>query len=211
MIKKVLICLLTIFCLSSNIAYCEEYKESPESKFNININLLQFVLTGGIAKGLFPLVYLPFIFDINYYFSKDTDFNIGLVYRYENYFDEYIKLHPALSIWHNHHEVFISVGAKHYFNSRQEGYFADIKGGLGTATSPLYNEFSLIINPDFGYTKVLSPTPFRLSYGGGIIFNLPIYQNSKTDYAPKWDNLTFIGYIVHRFIPVLNFSVGYDF
>lgn len=181
----------------------------PEAHLSASLNLLQLQLIALPAIMLpTPITYLPFYIDITSPAGPGWDMNLGLTYRYENY-----HLPPGTFIWQDQHELFITVGPRVYLNDtgRHEGWFWSLKTGPGLATSPSYRELSWVFQGDIGQVQHFGVPGMTLTTGFGLLLNLPLHMESQFSYSPSWDNLSFVGYLMHRIIPIFNVSLGYAF
>lgn len=199
-------------------ATSEEIKNSP--KFSITYNALEtttFFIAGRAVKD--PLIYLPFHFDGNFYYSDSLSINTNIIYRYESYNDrgplyaESGKVR-AKQIWTHFNELFLLTGPRFSLqNTGLLGFYVSLRAGLGAGFSPQYFNLSALISPELGYTfSFKNATHFNLTLAAGFLFNLPFYET--IDFAVLWSknymHINALQLLVHTAIPVLTVGIGFN-
>ena len=205
-------------CAHAPASFSYDY-EKPT--FSLSINILEtaaFVALNKlvVAKKEPNLTYLPFHLDGNIVIDDFLAINVGLVYRYENYHDNGPLRSDdgrlrAKKIWTNFHDIFVLAGTRFsIFSTGLDGFYASLKGGLGTSFSPEYFGLSLLLQPELGYTFVFGNPGFHLHLGLGVLGNLPVYET--LDFAVPWKkNHRSYGAMhtfVHSLVPILNLGLG---
>lgn len=172
-----------------------------------------------LAKQEPDLIFLPFHFDGHMRVSDKMGVSFGFVYRFESYQDKGPLYSESSAVrmkkvWTNYHEIFLLAGPRFSFvETGLDGFYFSMKGGIGTAFSPVYVNLSLLAQPEIGYAFSFGQPGFRLELGLGILANLPFYET--LDFAVPWKtnrtNFNMLGFVVHQAIPIVNVGVGVAF
>jgi hypothetical protein len=118
-------------------------------------------------------------------------------YRHENYA-------KSFKPWNDYHEVFLMAGPRLSMAGRGlSGPFLSAQLGGGYAASPApYQAVSLVVQPEVGYAFGCSAGGFCASLGLGVLINMPLIEEPRIRYST-------IGYLVHRFVPVVDVRLGF--
>lgn len=208
--KRWLFLVWLVFCLS---AFADQ-----KPKVLVSYNALEtigFVVSSQLVKK--KPIYLPFHFDA-FMKHKTSILSLGLIYRFETYGDngpllsDQGRVRPTF-IWTNHHEVFLLAGRRFNFGHQElDGFYASLRGGLGFAVSPKYFNFSVLAEPQIGYSMNFNTPGFSLNFGLGVLLNLPFYEN--IGFAVLWDKnyqqINALQIIVHQAVPIINVGLGFN-
>ncbi len=185
---------------------------APQQKWTISANL---AVTAAFLVGKsildWPITFIPVHLDGSYSFNKNWALAFGAVYRYENYGKE-IKNEfgkgKLSELWTNYHELFLMAGPRYsFFSTSNQGLYAAFKAGLGGAVSSGGYAFSAVMQPEIGYALVFGEeTAFFLDFALGTLLNLPLIERPRLGY-----DLSGIGWLVHRTIPIIRVGIGIAF
>lgn len=206
------------FMLAMSAFGAQAIEKTPKFSFTYNAaETAGFLIANQFYE---DVTYLPFHFNAHVRLNNSMDLSLGLVYRYENYGDqgELYRTFPdgkmlnAGAIWTNYHEIFLLAGPRFNFQKSMAGFYATIRAGSGIAISPKYFSFSLLAEPELGYTFNFGTPGFTLNLGLGVLLNLPVYET--VDFMVPWSKdyvgMSPLGVVVHQAIPVINVGLGFN-
>jgi hypothetical protein len=191
--KIILLSLFTAIYLQNLFSQNEN---SSKNTF-IGINPLHSIVLQAVSKAMDPGVsYLPVHIHVDHAFSKHFGLSGLFLYRFDKDGSYFLT-----------HEFGFAVGPSFLTNSLN-GFFADLKIGLGYAFGTDYNNSDyhrtdFIIQPDIGYYLCFK-NRFTIALGIGL---QSLIKLSESYYGYIWEwNST--GKLSHYYLPVLNLSVG---
>lgn len=197
--------------------------EDAPPRFSFSFNALETIAFVGlnklvVAKTEPKLIYLPFHFDAHARISDSLGLSFGLVYRYEDYQDDGPLYSDsgairAKKIWTGFHEIFVLTGPRFSLSDTGlEGFYVSMRGGVGTAFSPVYFNLSFLVQPEIGYAFAFGNPGFHLDLGIGVLGNVPLIESKEfaVPWASKREKYTLIGTLVHQAIPILNVGLGFN-
>lgn len=191
--KTILLSLLIAICLQNLFSQ----NESSSKNTYIGINPLHTIVIQTVSKALDPDVsYLPVHIQVDHSFNKHFGLSGLLLYRLDKDGSYFLT-----------HEFGFAIGPSYLTNSLN-GFFADLKIGLGYAFGTDYNDSDyhrtdFIIQPDIGYYLCFK-SRFTIALGIGL---QSLIKLSESYYGYIWEwNST--GKLSHYYLPVLNLSVG---
>lgn len=191
--KTILLSLLIAICLQNLFSQ----NESSSKNTYIGINPLHTIVIQTVSKALDPDVsYLPVHIQVDHSFNKHFGLSGLLLYRLDKDGSYFLT-----------HEFGFAIGPSYLTNSLN-GFFADLKIGLGIAFGTDYNDSDyhrtdFIIQPDIGYYLCFK-SRFTIALGIGL---QSLIKLSESYYGYIWEwNST--GKLSHYYLPVLNLSVG---
>ena len=191
--KTILLSLLITICLQNLFSQ----NESSSKNTYIGINPLHTIFIQTVSKASDPDVsYLPVHIQVDHSFNKHFGLSGLLLYRLDKDGSYFLT-----------HEFGFAIGPSYLTNSLN-GFYADLKIGLGYAFGTDYNDSDyhradLIIQPDIGYYLCFK-SRFTIALGIGL---QSLIRMSESYYGYIWEwNST--GKLSHYYLPVLNLSVG---
>ncbi len=207
---------LPIFFLLFSLVAKAEHDPSFSFTYNVGENV-GFLIAQKIVDH--RDTFLPFHFDANWRLHDCVGLSMGLVYRYESYnVDQSKPLYTSTGylnsglIWTNYHEVFLLGGPRFsLLNTGLNGLYFSLRAGLGLAISPKYLNFSVLAQPEFGYS-LLFQNGLALNFGLGVLLNLPFYENVPfmVPWDPQYIGMSAIGVLVHQATPIINIGLGFN-
>jgi len=164
----------------------------------IGINPAHTIIIQAVSKALDPDVsYLPIHIIVNHSFTEHFGMSGLFLYRLEKDGDNFIT-----------HEFGFAVGPA-YLSKKLNGFYADIKIGLGYAfgteyNNSDYNRIDLIIEPDLGYYLCFKSN-FTMSIGIGMQSLIKLSESYDGNIW-EWNST---GKLSHYYLPVANISFGF--
>jgi hypothetical protein len=171
--------------------------ESSNKYTYIGINPLHSIVMQAVSKALDPdESYLPVHIHVDHAFNKHFGLSGLFLYRLDKDGSYFLT-----------HEFGFAIGPSYLTNSLN-GFFADLKIGLGYAFGTDYNDSDyhrtdFIIQPDIGYYLCFEGH-FTIALGIGLQ-SLVKLSESYYGYIWEWNST---GKLSHYYLPVLNLSVG---
>jgi hypothetical protein len=164
-------------------------------RVTVGLNLAQMAWNS-IAGAAIRVTWVPIPLKASVRLSELVGLSAGIHYRYENYWE-------GKGLWRDYHEVFIMTGPRVSFTrSGLRGWYASAQLGFGYAADPSpYRCWSFVAQPKVGYSFVWR-TRIHLALGLGLLINVPVDEENGVA-------LSTIGYLAHRFIPLLDASLGF--
>lgn len=218
--KTFLIILFYSFFATKILCAPKPNPDNPVFAFSFNaLETTAFVLSNAlfVNKKEPKLGFWPFHFDAHTKINNKIGLSFGLVYRFEDYQDEgplYSDSNElrAKKVWTKYHEIFLIAGPRWSpMATGLKGLYVSTKAGIGTAFSPVYHSWSVLLQPEVGYAFSFGVPGFYLTLGLGALLNLPFYEN--LDFAVPWKakrRFNALGVIVHQIIPILNVGLGFS-
>lgn len=206
--KKIFL-LYFLACLVGNTT------DRPRTMLSLNILETSAFLLGKAVINT-PITYVPIHLDGSYAFFDSFSLAFGAVYRFEDYSPVKSMMPETLSdkqkdifkLWTNYHELFLMAGIQYnFFNQGNRGLYAAIKVGPGAAIGEGGYAISAVAQSEIGYSFLYGKkVPFFLDFAAGILINIPIVEQPEIGY-----NLSPLGWIVHRTIPIFRIGIGVAF
>jgi hypothetical protein len=169
---------------------------APPVTWTLGLNLAQ-PAWHAVAGAAFGVTWIALPLEAQVRLSDHWGLVAGLQYRYEDYW-------AGSGIWNDYHEIFLTVGPRlSWFGTGLEGWFASLGVGIGYAEDPSpYRCVSFVLQPELGYAFAWGPPGLSLKLGLGLLMNLPLSEEPGL-------SLTAIGWVSHRFIPLVDVQVGF--
>jgi hypothetical protein len=193
---------------------------SKEPSFSLTFNALEtsaFFVGNLLADFKKKVIAIPLHFDLNFKQSDFRSLSLGLVYRYESYneqgslYSNDNNIRPT-KVWTHFNELFLLAGYRFSpERSGLSGYYFSTRAGLGVAISPVYYNFSVLAQPELGYSISFKNPGFYMNFGLGVLLNLPFIESHN--FAVPWKAPKHYGLLqvlVHELIPILNIGLGFS-
>jgi hypothetical protein len=189
------LCFVVLFfsCLSLSSAARAE-PSSPRVVVGVNAAQMAWNIVAGTAIGV---TWIPVPIEASVRLTDRWGLTFGLHYRYEDYWE-------GSGLWNDYHEVFIMGGPRVSISNRGlRGWFASAQIGIGYAHDPSpYTCVSIVLQPELGYSWVFGRPGLHLAIGAGLLVNIAAHESPGLE-------LTAIGWIAHRFIPLFDLKLGF--
>jgi hypothetical protein len=193
--KKALIFTLILGVFILHYSFSQD--AGNEERTFIAINPAHTIIIQAVSKAMDKNVsYLPVHIIMSHSFTEHFGISGLFLYRLDKDGDNFLT-----------HEFGFAVGPAYLFK-RLNGFYADVKLGLGYAfgtdyNNRDYNRTDLIIEPDLGYYLCFK-SRFTMAIGIGL---QSLIKLSESYYGSVWEwNST--GKLSHYYLPVANISCG---
>jgi len=206
--KKLLALIFYVVLTLTPSVYADDTGEAPKWTLGINVTETPAFIAGKYIVD-WPVTFIPIHIDGSYAFNNEWGLGFGLVYRYENYYDENLINKTSLKeLWTNYHELFLLAGPRYsFFGEGNRGLYAAIKVGPGIGFSSGGYAITIVTQPELGYSFIFGKNlAFNLDLAAGLLLNMPIAENPKLGFK-----LNSIGWLVHRTIPIIRVGLGLAF
>ncbi len=177
-------------------------KATSEISFNVGELAEKAVLSktlGDSTSGWF----LPFHFTYNYSIESDSVFSTEIIYRSDTH-----------GTFENYSEFLLLLGFERKLVD--SSWVWGLKAGAGTASGTIADDsgYSSVTNRDYACSEVVGQISIQKkinwesnwtsSIGGAFLAIVPLSCKNE----PQWSA---IGLLVHRYVPVLKWEIGYKF
>ena len=169
--------------------------EEPAPRLSVGLNLAQMAWNS-VAGAAIGVTWVPIPIEASVRLNDRFALSAGVHYRYEDYWE-------GTGLWNDYHEVFLMTGPRISFTrTGLRGWYGSAQLGFGYASDPSpYTCWSFVLQPKIGYSFIWR-TKIHLGLGAGLLINVPVSEQNGVALSP-------IGYLAHRFIPILDASLGF--
>ncbi len=211
-------------------------KDKIYPKYTVGFNITQFIITYGLSlifRRYKEQYFLPLHFNGSLKYNSSFAFYGGFIYRRDTFgtfsnYNEFIilgglryspfisnnvsNLYLATRIGYGYAKGnFTNYIEINHFNKGRDFIFYRENGNFYEVKGELYQCHELALESEVGYSIIFSDNHINIDLGLGILCLIPIYISQvKLSRDPYW-GWSLLGMIMHRFVPIVNISIGYSF